>query len=72
MTDMIKNVAHDLGGIGIYGIFSIFLFISFFLGMLIWVVCARKSYIESMRALPLEDDAPAATRNSAHTDDSHE
>lgn len=61
MTDMIKNVAHDLGGIGIYGILSILMFFAFFTGMIVWALCARKSYVDKMQALPLEDGSLRCT-----------
>jgi len=52
---MIKNVLENIGGIHIYGIISICLFFSFFLGMLVWVCRLKKSHLDSMSAMPLED-----------------
>ncbi len=53
---MIENVMHEMGGIGMYGIISICIFFGFFVGMLIWTVCLKKSYVNAMRALPLEPE----------------
>jgi len=52
---MIKNILENIGGISIYGIISLCLFFSFFTGMLIWVFCLRKPYLQTMRELPLDD-----------------
>jgi hypothetical protein len=60
---MIQNVLHHIGGIGVYGIVSVCLFFALFIGMLIWAVCLKKTYLESMRDLPLDGDetsSPAA------------
>jgi len=65
MTDMIKNVAHDLGGIGVYGIVSILIFFLFFTGMVVWALCARKSYVEKMQVLPLEDGSVNSKRDAS-------
>jgi hypothetical protein len=53
---MIKNVLTHIGGIGIYGIISICLFFAVFVGVLIWALTLKQSYLNSMRRLPLEDD----------------
>ena len=53
---MIQNVLSGLGGVGVYGIISISIFFAFFVGMLIWAVCLKKPYLNSMGALPLEDE----------------
>jgi hypothetical protein len=51
---MIKNVLEHIGGVGLYGIISISLFFAFFLGMLVWALCLKKNYLNSMRELPLD------------------
>lgn len=61
---MEKEVLSNLGGVGIYGIISICLFFTFFTGMLIWAACLRKSYLNSMRELPLDDGERAPQLNS--------
>jgi hypothetical protein len=71
---MIENVLHDLGGIGLYGVISICLFFGFFAGMVIWVLCLKKSYLTSMRELPLDGDGahPARSANTSNSQEHHE
>jgi cbb3-type cytochrome oxidase subunit 3 len=38
-----------------YGIISICLFFAVFIGVLVWMVGLKKSYIQEMRELPLDD-----------------
>jgi cbb3-type cytochrome oxidase subunit 3 len=52
---MIKNVLSDIGGVGLYGVISISLFFTVFIGMLIWVFAMKKSFAKTMSALPLND-----------------
>jgi cbb3-type cytochrome oxidase subunit 3 len=52
---MIKNVLSDIGGVGLYGVISITLFFTVFIGMLLWVWAMKKSFAQSMSALPLDD-----------------
>lgn len=52
---MIKNVLSDMGGVGLYGVISISLFFAVFIGMLIWALGMKKSFAQSMSALPLND-----------------
>ncbi len=59
---MIKNVLSDIGGVGLYGVISICLFFAVFLGMLIWVFGMKKSFAQSMSALPLNDGEKKADR----------
>lgn len=54
---MIKNVLTDIGGVGIYGAVSICLFFAVFSGAVIWAMGLRKSFLETMSALPLEEDS---------------
>ena len=63
---MIKNVLTDIGGVGIYGMISICLFFSVFSGSLIWAIGLRKSFLESMSALPLEDDEAGQKGDTNH------
>ncbi|MCL4785423.1 MAG: CcoQ/FixQ family Cbb3-type cytochrome c oxidase assembly chaperone [Verrucomicrobia bacterium] len=51
---MLRNVVEHIGGVGLYGIISISLFFAFFTGMLIWALRLKKSYLNSMRELPLD------------------
>ena len=60
---MIKNVIETLGGIDVYGVISICFFFAFFTGMLVWAFRLKKSYLNSMRELPLDD---GSVRNVGH------
>jgi len=59
---MIKNVLSDLGGVGLYGVISISLFFTVFVGMLIWVFGMKKSFARSMSVLPLDDGEKKSPR----------
>jgi hypothetical protein len=62
---MIKNVLTHIGGVGVYGVISILIFVTVFVAVAIWMLCLKKSYYTAMQALPLEDDAPAK-KNDSH------
>jgi hypothetical protein len=53
---MIKNVLQTLGGIQGYGILSLCLFFSVFTAALVWALTLRRSHLEAMAKLPLEDN----------------
>ena len=55
---MIKNVVENMGGIDTYGVVSICLFFTVFLGAVIWAMRIKKSHADSMSALPLDDAEP--------------
>jgi cytochrome c oxidase cbb3-type subunit 4 len=65
---MIQNVLRELGGIGVYGMISLCLFFLFFIGMLVWAFCLKKSYVKTMSRLPLEN-GDATTASTSTTDD---
>ena len=54
---MLENVLSKMGGVGMYGVISILLFLAVFIGVLVWMIGLKKSYLEQMRELPLEDTA---------------
>ena len=58
---MIENVLSRIGGVGMYGVISICLFFGLFVGVLVWMLGLKKSYIEEMRELPLDDAAEPPT-----------
>lgn len=58
---MIRNVLSDLGGVGIYGIVSMLIFFTFFIGMLIWVFRLSRTYVSTMERLPMTPDNQSAT-----------
>jgi hypothetical protein len=51
---MLENVLGKMGGVGTYGVISIILFFTVFLGVLVWMIGLKKSYLEKMCELPLE------------------
>lgn len=53
---MMQNVIRDIGGVGIYGVISICLFFAVFSGALLWTCLQKKSVVNAMSTLPLEDD----------------
>jgi len=59
---MIENVTHSIGGMSLYGVISICLFVAVFVGVLVWTIRLKKSYVNSMRELPLEGDSAADTQ----------
>lgn len=54
---MIQQVLTSIGGVGAYGVISVTLFFAAFVGILIWVLGLKRSYLDTMRGLPLADDA---------------
>ncbi len=55
---MIKNVLSGIGGIGIFGIVSLLLFIAVFSGAFIWALRLKRNFLEEMSSLPLHDGTP--------------
>jgi hypothetical protein len=53
---MIENVMQNIGGVGIFGVISICLFFAFFTGMLWWAGRLKKGYLNTMQALPLDEE----------------
>jgi cbb3-type cytochrome oxidase subunit 3 len=54
---MIQNVIRDMGGIAAFGVISICLFFTVFIGAAIYALVQRKAFCDRMRALPLEDES---------------
>jgi cytochrome c oxidase cbb3-type subunit 3 len=52
---MFKHYFERIIGIEIYPLISLFLFILFFIGLLIWVFRADKKYIHEMSHVPLDE-----------------
>lgn len=55
---MYKEVLRSIENIEIYPIISLVIFVTFFLGMFIWVLKVPKSHVEHMESLPIEEDKP--------------
>ncbi len=69
---MLENVMNKMGGIAAFGIISICIFFAFFAGMLIWAARLKKSYLNSMRGLPLEGESAPQTDVTSTSEDHHE
>jgi hypothetical protein len=63
---MIENVVRSVGGIAMFGIFSICLFFAFFIGMTLWASRLKKNYLNSMEGLPLEDGTTSKNSIESH------
>lgn len=61
---MIQNVLRDIGGIGLYGVISVCLFFTVFSIALVRACLLKKSFLNSMSALPLDDDQPAPKKRN--------
>ena len=51
---MFKEIFESMSDIGIFGLFSMILFILIFLGVIYWVVKADKKYLKKMENMPLD------------------
>ena len=56
---MIQNVMHSIGGTSVYGVISICLFFAVFASVLVWTLCLKQPYLNSMRKLPLDGEPTA-------------
>lgn len=61
---MFKHYFEQVHNIEVFPLISLFIFFLFFLGLLIWVCKADKSYIQSMQQLPLSEEQPEENQNS--------
>ena len=71
---MIENVMHSIGGTSVFGIVSICLFVAVFVGVLGWTIRLKKSYLKTMRELPLDGESapepgPEPTLNPGNRND---
>ena len=53
---MIRSVLEQIGGVGVYGIISMLLFMGVFTGVLLWILRLRPAHIDEMKNLPLTND----------------
>ena len=54
---MIENVTHSIGGMSLYGVISICLFVAVCVGVLVWTIRLKKPYVKLMREMPLDSDS---------------
>lgn len=63
---MIKNFVTQIGGIEVWGIISICLFATVFVGTFIWALCQKKSLMTKMSKLPLHDGEALDKKGVSH------
>ncbi len=51
---MISNYLQSIEGVAIYPLFSLFVFVIFFIAVTVWVFSVKKEYIKKMSELPLD------------------
>ena len=54
---MFKYYFEQVNNVEVWPIISLIIFITFFIGLLVWVVKVDKKYIQDMSNLPVEEDA---------------
>lgn len=59
---MIQNALKEIGGVGLYGIVSVCLFFFVFGTAMVWSACLKRSFLQSMERLPLEDGTVESAR----------
>lgn len=64
---MIKDVLSHIGGVGVYGVISLTLFFLVFSGTVIWACSLRRSYMDRMSRLPMEDGTEPDSRVESGT-----
>lgn len=57
MLKFIKGNLENIDGVTIYPIISLLIFFIFFSALFLWVFTAKKSHIEEVSNIPLNDDA---------------
>ena len=63
---MIELVLSKIGGVRVYGVISICVFFAVFIGVLVWTLGLKHTYLNAMRELPLED-SPAPEPDADQT-----
>lgn len=53
---MIQNILHHIGSIDRYGVLSLCLFGTIFVGVLIWAFLQKKSHLDYMSRVALDND----------------
>ena len=56
MLKFVKGNLENIDGVEIYPIISLLIFFVFFVALAVWVISARKQYIEEVSNIPLEED----------------
>jgi len=53
---MFKHYFELIKDVEIYPIISLIIFVAFFVGLTIWVISTKKTYVDKMKNMPLEED----------------
>ena len=56
---MIRDILNSAPELGIYSTITMVLFITIFIGVVVWMVCVKKPYLKYMSELPLENNNSA-------------
>lgn len=64
---MFKHYFELIHGVDIYPIFSLLVFVPFFIGVFFWVFIQRKEHVQYMGNLPLSDASTDSSSNSYGT-----
>ena len=59
---MLSRYLTSIEGISVYPIFSLFIFIPFFLAVTIWVIKLDKKFVNYMGTMPLDDSIETAEK----------
>jgi hypothetical protein len=59
---MIQNILRHLGGIEHYGVLSLCLFCTVFVGVLVWAFLQRKTHLDYMARVALDTDSNEASQ----------
>lgn len=66
---MYKDVLRSIEGIELYPVFSLVVFVLFFTSVFIWVYRMRRSDLDELAAMPLDDgnlSSSASTGDASH------
>ena len=63
--NLIYRFVSAIGGIDVFGMISICLFVAVFIGVLIWAFTRRSDFMKSMSSLPLEDGEKVSNRKKS-------
>lgn len=56
MLKFIKHHMETIAGIEIYPLISFIIFFTFFIGLLVWVIAMKKSYVAELEQIPLTEN----------------
>jgi len=56
MFKFVKGPLESIDGVGIYPLISLLIFFIFFVALFLWVITAKKEYINNVSNLPLEKE----------------